>query len=252
MYASHWKGRVRYVCNTNNAKKNATDCRQWSFYEDELLPLVCQRLVQTVDEEVLKVIEAKPDGADLTDLDYMVQDIRAHEKALERATQNYLRADDDLQPVLQEEVRKMKRALSEAQERYQLLANQRSLGGLQHFVEWWRQVREKLVATSELNHFEVKEDGSLAPLERCGEDGKPDEEYLFLQGEGLDLLTTSGELRSLLHRLGFVVSCYFVPTGSKKRSAPGRGRGKSYALARVRLSLNTNDMVVHTNRHSRS
>jgi hypothetical protein len=250
MHATHWKGRPKFVCNTGSLKKNATDCKQWAVYEEELLPLVCRKLVQTVDEEILKVIQAKAEEAPLTDLDHLLDQIRAKEGQVQKASQRYLTAPDDLQPVLLEQLRSMKNDLAEMQERYQLQANQNNQTGLKHFVDWWREVRDRLVLTADRAPASLTLDGGEVDVVPAS---AAEGEYLCLHNSdnGEAVLTTPDQLRSLLHRLGCRVVCHFGATGTKKKGTPGRGRGKSYRLTRVRLSMNTNDLDGYTSRPTR-
>jgi site-specific DNA recombinase len=244
MVASHWKGRVKYLCAADKLKKGAAACRQWAAYEDELLPLVCRKVVEAVDGEVLKAIQARPDAPARTGLEHLLGQAKAKEKEVEKAARNYLAADEDLRPELADLLRKAKGELAELRDRYQLLANQQDPAGLKHFVDWWQEVRPRLVWTGEQGHWRVGEGGELEPSAPA----EADEEYLAIEGDGCSLLTTPGHLRSLLHRLGCKAVCTFAEAASKKKATPGRGRGPSYVLRRLKVSLNSNETEVRTNR----
>src|SRR5262249_15144491 len=80
MSATVRKGRIAYVCNTPNETRK-TSCQHWRVYEDDLLPEICAKLVQTVDGELVKALAVKPPVAErLSDLDMVRQQIAGLEK----------------------------------------------------------------------------------------------------------------------------------------------------------------------------
>jgi hypothetical protein len=68
--------------------------------EEELLPRICARLVETVDGELLKALEARPPAADrLSDLDMVRQQMADLEKLIDQAADRYLKAPVELMPM---------------------------------------------------------------------------------------------------------------------------------------------------------
>lgn len=240
MHQTHWKDRVKFVCNTASLKNGATTCKQWAVSEDELLPTICSHVVRIVDEEILTVIQSKPTEAPLSSLDHLLDQLQAKEKELEKASQRYLTAPDDLQSLLLDSLRKLQGEREELKARFQLQANLTNQAGLKHFVDWWREVRDRLVLTAD-NKLAL--DG--APLGII--DARTDEdEYLIIKSDDDEYLTTPDQLRSLLHRLGCEVHCSFAPRGEKTKATPGRGRGPSYVLTGLKLRVNTKEVIVST------
>src|SRR6516165_10130196 len=58
---------TRFTC-ASASRGRLTGCHQWSLLESEILPLVCKKLVEEVDAEILNQFQSKPDEK-ISDLD---------------------------------------------------------------------------------------------------------------------------------------------------------------------------------------
>jgi DNA invertase Pin-like site-specific DNA recombinase len=230
-------GRVSYVCRSPSTRPGATACRKWRVYEDEILPRVCRKLVETVDGELLKALEAGPPASDrLSDLDMVREQVAALEKAIDEAAGRYLRAPVELMPALEKQLQQMRKDLAELAEKYQRLASRANEGAVSNFARWWQTVRGSLLLVR------VKPEGA-------GEEGSAEAAAVWWnatraaadpaeqQPEGGNFaLVEPAALRSLLHRLGVKVKCSWRQSGSLKKKTRGQGRGPSYVLSRAVLT----------------
>jgi site-specific DNA recombinase len=238
--ATHWKGRVAYCCNSASLKPGKTPCRRWSVYEDEILPLVCARLVETVDGELLKALAARPPQAErLGDLDMARRHLADLERQIDQAADRYLRAPAELMPRLEQRLEAMRKELAECEEKAQALASRANEGAVANFARWWQEVRGRLL----LVQVGKSPDGRPAPSPGAQafwlavRDTYENHEVIERLPEDPCRLVEPQALRALLVRLGVKVECSFEKRASIKKQTPGRGRGKTWVLRRAVMSL---------------
>jgi DNA invertase Pin-like site-specific DNA recombinase len=236
-------GRTYYYCKSPGNRPGLTPCKKWRVYEDELLPRVCRRLVEVVDGELLKALEARPPADELTDLDMLRAHMATLEKQIDDAARRYLTARADLMPTLERQLLAMREELAECDGKLKHLAAEANEGAVSNFARWWRSVRGSLLLVRVKPGTPEEEAGGEAasvfwsltrdhqdpPTDAEGNPPEPDPDANFL-------LVEPAALRSLLQRLGVKVKCSWRKAGSLKKKTPGRGRGPSYVLSRAVLT----------------
>jgi site-specific DNA recombinase len=228
------RGRTVYRCASPSRYPGSTHCRNWSVDEEELLPRVCGRLVEIVDGELLKALQAAPPSERLADLEMVRQQVADLQRQVEQGAARYLKAPVPMLPDLERALDALRLELAEHEEKFQRLAAQNNDGAVANFAKWWEGVRGQLLLVRVAG--EEKEADAAA---RCWWNGirdTADGELRPVAGqvEGAEMvLVEPAALRSLLVRLGVKVDCFFKATGSKKKMTPGRGKGASWVLQRA-------------------
>ena len=96
-----YKGRTKYVCESS-LRRPHLGCKQWRIDEAEILPLVCQELVQSVDFAILEALNKKADTKSREREIQRLGDEKAKlNRQLERAAKNILLVDPDNFPEAQ-------------------------------------------------------------------------------------------------------------------------------------------------------
>jgi DNA invertase Pin-like site-specific DNA recombinase len=248
MAATHWKGRLAYVCNSASLLPGEGPCKAWRVYEDEILPLVCSRLVQVVDGELVKALAATPPAIEtISDLDMLKSRRDDLERQANEAAERYLKAPVKMMPRLAALVEKLQEELAEVEAKIQEAATAANDTAVSNFAKWWQEVRGRLL----LVPVGAGESYEAASAFWYGARGTASAEGMGVgapvcdaDGVRADLpapdasavLVEPAALRGLLVRLGVKVECSFEHTGSKKKLTPGRGRGPSYFLKRAVLT----------------
>jgi hypothetical protein len=236
MSATHWKGRMGYVCHSGSLQQGKTNCRHWRVYEDEILPRICSRLVETVDAALLKALHAQPPHADrLADLDMSRQHMAELERQIDQAADRYLKAPAELMPKLAERLKAMRDELTECEDRARELSAAANEGAVANFTRWWESVRGQLL----LVQVAPGPDGQTAVNPAAAVFWQASREtYAAEQAEQRPqdspcAFVEPAALRSLLIRLGVRVECSFEEATTAKKQTPGRGRGPRYVLRRA-------------------
>jgi hypothetical protein len=214
-------------------------------YEDSILPVLCRKLVETVDGALLRDLEARPPVAQtMSDLEMLRQQLADLEKQIETASARYLRAPAPLMPALEESLKQMHAQRDEAAEKYQRLAAAASEAPVTNFTRWWLSVREKLLVVPVTPQGAGHEAARVWFQLGCGHSDAPER---LIPWDGPDHETPApnehfayvepAALRSLLHRLGVQVTCFWRRAGTLAKPTPGRGRGPSWVLDRAVLKV---------------
>jgi DNA invertase Pin-like site-specific DNA recombinase len=220
--ATHWKGKVKYVCNSPSQYPGKYPCRQWGIYEEDILPRVCAKLVEVVDGELLKALAAEPPAAlRLGDVDLARRQMAQLEKQIDSAADRYLKAPADLMPRLEVRLRALRQELAGLEEKVQTLAAEAGQGAVVNFTKWWQGVRGRLLV--------VPATPAAVAFQNFPAEDFPGEEDAYVLAE-------PAALRSLLVRLGIHVVCTFAEGDGIRRTKPGRGRGPKYLLKRAVLT----------------
>jgi DNA invertase Pin-like site-specific DNA recombinase len=227
--------RVAYTCRSARDCPGVHACKKYRVFEDELLPQVCSRLVQVVDGELLKALEARPAAAGrMSDLDMLRRHMADLEKQIDTAADRYLKAPAELMPKLEERLRAMRQEMADCEARHQRLSAEAGEGAVSNFAKWWQTVRGQLL----LVRVKPREPGDAYEAAcafwgatRDTQGPEPEVE------DPACVLAEPAALRSLLERLGVKIECSFAGTGTRKKQTPGRGRGPSYVLQRAVMTV---------------
>lgn len=142
---------VKYVC--KSSARTDSGCPQWFVGEWEILPRVTARVVEVIDAEVLKLMDAPQEEADRVGI--LTRHVAALAKKATTAQRRYLEADDDLAADLQAELRRIKADLAEAEAALRLAQTVDNEGGVESFADWWEQQKDNtLFAVIEQETFE--------------------------------------------------------------------------------------------------
>jgi DNA invertase Pin-like site-specific DNA recombinase len=212
----------RYVFTCMAAKPQQRQCRGWSVYEDQLLPLVIRRLSHALDRKVLELAaapaEQPEDGAALKRLRTRIAEL---DRVISTGSKRLLSVPDKLRERLERELL----AYMDEQERAQrdLDAMTAPSGAVTQTVQAIESMRAELLTIAN-------------PLIELG--GKANAAYQCLDGSRVPVRVSPAvrvnkdDLRSFLRRIGFRVTCYFKPRGPA---------GRFYALDSGRLECDFGD-----------
>jgi DNA invertase Pin-like site-specific DNA recombinase len=247
LHQTHYLGRISYYCKSSSLRPGEVTCSCWQVYEDEILPLICAKLVQTVDGELVKALAAQPPVAEqLSDLDMLRGHMAELEKKIDQANQRYLTAPAELLPGLERSLLAMKAEMSECEDKLCQLASASGESAIVNFARWWEGVRGQLLLVPTRppeNEGVFKAAQLFWSRTRDTQQPRAAAEYELATGEKPEwredkasVLVEPAALRSLLVRLGVRVECSF--NANKKRAVlQGKGSQRAWLLKRAVLRI---------------
>jgi DNA invertase Pin-like site-specific DNA recombinase len=134
-------GPTKYVCKSTG--RTSSGCPQWFVGESEILPRVTARVVQAIDAEVLKLLDAPAAGPDRCGI--LTRHVESLTKKLATAQRRYMEADDDIAPDLQADLRRIKGELADAETALRQARTVENEGGVTSFVQWWEQQKDTVL-----------------------------------------------------------------------------------------------------------
>ncbi len=140
---------VYYTCK-NGIENPALTCKTWRVREDQILPVVLAQVVNAIDFEALKRLEAKPptatDKAEFQRLLKRRDDLRAD---IETGTANLMRANAKTFPLIQEAVNRLQEEMDKLTNALKLATADQSDTERKARLAWLRDVKGKLVTVAE-------------------------------------------------------------------------------------------------------
>ncbi len=146
----NWSGKhtrtrlIYYVCDNSN-ENPASQCKSWRVREDTIMPLVLAHVVESLDWETLKALDAKPSAKAGPDLDALRKRHAGLLRDIETATANLMLASPKTFQL-------MAKKLEDWQAEADGLANTIKLATVmgpeaerRHRLEWLRSVKDRLV-----------------------------------------------------------------------------------------------------------
>lgn len=258
---------TRFTC-AAAGRGRLTGCHQWSVQEADVLPIICKKLVEELDAEILNQLQARP-GEKITDLAVLEKHVELLEAKVTTATRRYLTAPEDMKADAEIEWRKIKDELADAENALKVRQAMDTEGGVQAFASWWDKVRDGLVliaangtagkAQRPVLIEAVGADGKWQPVgcfvyDDAGNEGAvfADERFTVVNEDGTPapVVADQDTLRALLKKLGVTAKIFWKKTGKNK----GRN-SKAWAVdfARIKVEIawtEENDMADPTNKRS--
>lgn len=206
------KGRVKFLCETarNSA---ACRCRNWGIYEDELLPEVASWLLEEVDIELLKALQAKPSEDNKhADEELLKRQIEDLEAKVNKYTVSALEAPAASRERAWALAGEQEQKLTQAREQLSLLQALRTDPELKDFSTWWYSVKDKLVVITNPPPKHVKQVVKLCEWASGDEADRIRDE---LSDNGICLVTTEQDGLHVVEEGG-------IATGTLTRDKIGR------------------------------
>ena len=246
--------RIYYRCKTGS-QMPGMECRQWRVYEDDLLPVVIEKLVSAVDREILECLKASPNKKQpATQLKRLKKRLRELKRDIDKGTENVLRADDSIRAKLEERLRGWIAAAKKTEREIRRLEVEDDGSDVQ-FAKWWESMRPQLVSIcpavwSEADlrgtsfmpstHHGRKQNGDTNQNDSLSEDELThylsqncNGELLRLRQNGKKMVVEQlakppvlgdrDEVRGFLKEIGLTIVCYWKPKECKTKK--GRNRG---------------------------
>ena len=127
-------------------------CHQWRVYEEDILPLLIQILIERIDSEVLKALNAMPSEASEPDiaLTQLLERSEALQKKIHRGNERYLQAPSELMAGLQQSLLGWSAELAEVENQIQTLRIAKKPDVASTFSQWWEGIKGRLVTVREI------------------------------------------------------------------------------------------------------
>jgi site-specific DNA recombinase len=198
---------TKYVCESAS-KRPHLGCRQWRVDEAELLPVVCKIVVDAVDFEVLRNVQARPEQRDPTILDGLRRQAAELNQKIAKGSENLLLADAALFAPLQSKLLEMRTELDRVTNTLRLATSDANSDERGAWLKWWDGNKAKLVMVAA--HESDEQTGADTPgsLVTCG------------AGKAIRLRAVHAEpatLRDLLRRLSVQVHLWWEQYGEAGR-----------------------------------
>lgn len=165
-------GPTKYVC--KSSARTSSPCPQWFVSESEILPRVTARVVQAIDAELLKLLDAPQDEPDRVGI--LSKHVATLTKKVATAQRRYLEADDDLAPDMMNDLKRMKAELAEAENALRLAQTVEAEGGVTSFADWWEQQKDGVLLA--VLEQETWEGGTITKTTYTTPDAIPDPDYV--------------------------------------------------------------------------
>jgi site-specific DNA recombinase len=194
-------GETYYTC-SSAFKRPELGCHQWRVQEAALLPELTKLLVDSIDFQLLFSLQAKPPVDAAKDLTALKSEGERLAKQIAKGTDNLLKADSDIFPMLQSRLAEWKAEAAKIENTIRLAEDPAPAAA--SYAEWYEKIRPSLVNVKPGKEF---------PLTR-----RPDGSQTFNPLELLKCMpvnTTPDQLRSLLHRLKCSCTLWWKPNGSR-------------------------------------
>lgn len=143
------KQRLAYYTCKHGLENAALGCRAWRAREDRVLPVVLETVVQAIDFEAIKALQAKPPkaaGRQLAALETRQRELAAD---IERGTENLLRANARTFPLLEKRLTELQAELDRVTNALALARSDEPEGNRRARLEWLQSVRGRLVTVIE-------------------------------------------------------------------------------------------------------
>jgi hypothetical protein len=216
----------KYRCNSKG-KGLPVQCRRWTCYEFEVLPRILAELVAAVDEETVRMLQARPEDPNrITNTEVLQAHLASLEERITQAADELLDRHNTpaMKRALNQRVEELDTEITETRQRLEAIQQVQEQGGIERFLSWWQGVRDDLVWIGESGGVTVPvvayKDGKLVPTVRhiCPKgDGKTNE----IKG----VVADPGKLRGLLKRLNVQVKVSWRQVTEEERAARRKGRG---------------------------
>lgn len=265
MAATHWQGRIAYVCNSPSLRPGKFDCNAWRIYQDELQPQICSKLVEIVDGKILERLASRPElekrDSQLVNTERAIQQ---KQRQLETALDNFLSASADLRPLLEGRLQTMRDELAKLEREQGILASQDK--HLSDFTKWWTEIRPSLIKVRDAQfadgtpinpttvHAKGTENNHHSTL-GLGRDENGNI-YLFdadrnrIEPATQEVLMTAERLRSLLLQWGIRVIVSFKEGSQKTGKGNGRGKGRKWQIDKVVMESVEHEIGVSVEHHT--
>lgn len=198
-----------YVCQSPQLTSNDTGCRNWRVYEEDMLPRVMEWLVDSIDVEVLKAMQAKPETVKLNEVNILKDKIETLSENITVSTRNLLRLKNpDIIPDIEAEITAMRVELETLKARLKIVEQSgKMLDGLD---EWWHGIRDRLILVGQ------------KPVELFVDEDDPEGPTTYSECPGETVWTDPSRFRSFLDSIGFRASITFTERQGRRKRAEQR------------------------------
>jgi DNA invertase Pin-like site-specific DNA recombinase len=230
-------------------------CHRWTVFESEILPVIVRELIAAVDEETLRLVEARPDEPGrISNADVL----KAHVESLEARVQEAAKAFADpgvsavMKRALEKQVEEWDTQIRETRQRIASLNAAENRGGVLRFLDWWEGAKRDLLVLAGGAAYRVADGLSAAESDAavCVTEGPADgpAEVCVLSlarrvgaggpagAEENPVLAHAPKLRALLKRLGCEVLVYWRRKERPAGKLP-RGRVQEWEVDEARLKV---------------
>ena len=140
----------KYRCGSK-ARGLPVSCHRWTCYEAEMMPVVLRELVAAVDEETLRMLEAGPgQRGKISNQEVLQAHLTSLEERIRTGADQYLdpKVSEAMRTAPEKRVGELTAEAAETRKRLEAIKVAENLGGVQHFLDWWQEVRPTLVLIS--------------------------------------------------------------------------------------------------------
>jgi hypothetical protein len=219
----------QYRC-ASPAKGLPTDCKRWTCYESEVMPVIVREVVKAVDEETIRLLEALPEmPGKITNREVLQAHLTSLEGRISEAAGAYLdpKISPTMKKAIEAKVNELDAEAATTRQRLQAIAVAENQGGFEVFLDWWRKVRPELVWIGGAGVEEPKPVYAMAAegdiIDTQTGKTHPGGNWI---ATGRDVVPADpGKLRAMLKRLGVSVRVYWRQPTPEEREARKKGRG---------------------------
>jgi len=217
-------GRTEKFCANpyNNFRcKGGATCKQWSITELEALTKIAQVLVEEVDAAILRRETEIKANKPINNVDVLKEKQKTLAERLEKASKRYLSAPDDILPLLETELRELKKQLAECTEQLEVSTALQSECASMDYRGYWESNRQQIIAIGKLALD--RNEGEMETVALRGDEMPFD--TLKSAPAGF-ILTDINRFRAFCNRIGLKLTVFWQPHGPT---------GKRFRVDRARL-----------------
>jgi site-specific DNA recombinase len=244
----------KYRCGSP-AKGRPVECRRWTCYEAEMLPVIARELVKMVDEETVRKLEAGPDApVKISNAEVLRAHLASLKERIGHAAEAFL--DKDLSPTmrkaLEAKVGEYEADADETRKRLDALHAAKNPDGTERFLEWWSQALDGLIVLGRNGSVVMAANSFSNPSPSAEKGSLNTREATIVPSPGRPVRVDIDKLCGLLKRLGAEVRVFWRRPTAEERQARRRGRGHGcpgrlpeWVVDHRKLTVTLNDAFSH-------
>lgn len=204
------KGKAKYQCTSRGIRPHL-GCKSWGVNESEILPKAWRWLVEVVDSEIVKRLQAAPpEGQENDEQAILEAQLSALDAKVTSGSESALLAPPQAREAAWALVRRWSEEKEAVRQKLELLKTVRSDPGFDEFATWWASAKDSVAWV----------------------------EPLIYQGEGemkVWMPVDPDRLRGLLGKLGFTATIWFTEKPEAERTCRMHG---FYSVSSVEIAGN--------------
>jgi site-specific DNA recombinase len=203
-------GNVYYIC-LSNSLRPGHGCKSWRIHEAVLLPKIGKALADAIDIQIVQSCQAQPPERADGDKERLRAKIKETEKAVEVGTQNLLKSDSEIFPLLQKALMERKADLERFRNTLTLIESSESSDPFLDYLKWWNAIKANVKTLLPAEGVVY----TTPPRLHTDKDGTKRIRRLHYGGGKPAVEVDADKLRALLRRLNVRLTIWWTPNGKR-------------------------------------